>query len=81
MSLARSRCGRSLPRFYFHIVSKNSFIDDEGINLEDDLEAMRHAQQLAADLLKGTGPLKGAIVVENEDNGGMFEVPLSPWNS
>jgi hypothetical protein len=71
----------TLPRFYFHIVSTNSFIDDEGISFKDNQEAMHHARQLAAELLQGTGPLKGAIVIENEDDGGMFEVPLSPWSN
>jgi hypothetical protein len=70
-----------LPRFYFHIISTDSFIDDEGINLEDDQDAMRHARQIADELVRSEGGIKGAIVVENEDDGRMFEVPLSSWNN
>jgi hypothetical protein len=79
--LARPSCGLPLPRFYFHIISTNSFIDDEGINLEDDQDAMRHARQMAGQLVQGMGPLTGAIVVESEDDGRMFEVPLSSWSN
>lgn len=70
-----------LPRFYFHIVSDNSFIDDEGLTFDTERDAMDHARQLAAQLVSTTGIVKGAIVVENEDAGGMFEVPLTAWNS
>jgi hypothetical protein len=69
-----------LPRFYFHIISENTFLDDEGTHFEDDQEALRHARQLAAELVRSVGTTKGAIVVENEDDGRMFDVPLSTLN-
>jgi hypothetical protein len=70
-----------LPRFYFHIISTNSFIDDEGVSLDTDQEAMRHAREMAAELVKGLGSMRGAIVIENEEDGRMFEVPLSAWRN
>jgi hypothetical protein len=70
-----------LPLFYFHIISDNTFLDDEGTNFESEQDAMKHARELAAELVRTTGTLRGAILVENEDAGGMFEVPLSSWNN
>ncbi|WP_398471233.1 DUF6894 family protein [Tardiphaga sp.] len=70
-----------MPRFYFHIISERTFLDDEGTSFASEQDAMKHARELAAELVRTTGALTGAIVVENEDAGGMFEVPLSSWNS
>jgi hypothetical protein len=70
-----------LPLFYFHIISEHTFLDDEGTAFESEQDAMKHARELAAELVRVTGVIKGAIVVENEDAGGMFEVPLSSWNN
>ncbi len=70
-----------LPLFYFHIISEHTFLDDEGTNFETEQDAMKHARQLAAELVQATGVLRGAIMVENEEAGGMFEVPLSSWNN
>lgn len=70
-----------VPRFYFHIISENSFLDDEGTSFDDDQEALRHARQMAAELVQSIGVTKGAIVVENEDDGRMFEVPLTLWSN
>lgn len=71
----------ALPLFYFHIISENTFLDDEGTRFESEQAAMTHARELAAELVRTTGVLRGAIVVENEDAGRMFEVPLSSWNN
>lgn len=70
-----------LPLFYFHIISDHTFLDDEGTNFENEQDAMKHARELAAELVRSTGALRGAIMVENEDAGRMFEVPLSSWNN
>lgn len=70
-----------VPRFYFHIISENSFLDDEGTSFENDQDALRHARELAAELVRSTGVTKGAIVIENEDEGRMFEVPFSQWSN
>ncbi|WP_211909531.1 hypothetical protein [Tardiphaga alba] len=43
--------------------------------------AMAHARELAAELVRSTGLVRGAIVVENEEAGGLFEVPLATWNN
>lgn len=70
-----------MPLFYFHIISDHTFLDDEGTSFEPEHAAMAHARELAAELVRTTGTVKGAIVVENEEAGGMFEVPLSSWNN
>jgi hypothetical protein len=70
-----------LPRFYFHIISEHTFLDDEGTSFDSEQDAMMHARELAAELVRTTGVMKGAIVVENEDAGGMFEVPLTTWRN
>lgn len=66
-----------MPLFYFHIISEHTFLDDEGTSFASEQDAMTHARELAAELVRTTGVLRGAIVVENDDAGGMFEVPLS----
>jgi hypothetical protein len=69
-----------VPRFFFHIIADNTFLDDEGTSFGDDKEAMLHARELALEMTRSIGVVKGAIVIENEDNGGLFEVPLS-WSN
>jgi len=70
-----------LPLFYFHIIASHTFLDDEGTRFESEQDAMTHARELAAELVRTTGVVQGAIVVENDDAGGLFEVPLSSWNN
>lgn len=70
-----------LPLFYFHIIAENTLLDDEGTSFEGDQEALRHARQMAVELSAGGSARRGVIVVENNDDGGLFEVPLGPWNS
>lgn len=70
-----------MPLFYFHIIAENTFLDDEGTSFLHDQEALAHARQLAAELIKSGSASRGVIVVESEDDGGMFEVPLRSWNN
>jgi hypothetical protein len=79
-TLARRSCGVSLPLFYFHIIAETTFLDDEGTTFQHDQDALAHARQLAAELVKG-GAARGVIVVESEADGGMFEVPLRAWHN
>ncbi|MBC7576744.1 hypothetical protein [Tardiphaga sp.] len=70
-----------MPRFFFHIISEVSFLDDEGSDFADSQTALIHARQLAAEMAKDQPPPGGSIVVENEDDGHLFEIPLASWNS
>jgi hypothetical protein len=70
-----------LPLFYFHIISEHTFLDDEGTSFESEQDAMKHARELAAELVRTTGVIRGTVVVENDDAGRMFEVPLSTWDN
>jgi hypothetical protein len=70
-----------LPQFYFHIIAENTFLDDEGTSFTDDQEALLHARQLALELVNTGSASRGVIVVESEQDGGMFEVPLRSWNN
>ena len=70
-----------LPLFYFHIVADTTFLDEEGSNFSDGKAALVHAKELAAELVRGLRVQDGTIVVENEDNGELFEVPLSGMSS
>ncbi|MES2027695.1 MAG: hypothetical protein V4477_00800 [Pseudomonadota bacterium] len=69
-----------MPRFFFHIIADNTFLDDEGTSFDNDQEAMLHARELTREMMRSMGVVKGAIVIENEDSGGLFEVPLS-WSN
>jgi len=73
--------GHPVPRFFFHIISEVSFLDDEGTDFADSQAALIHAKELAAEMAKDRPPPDGSIVVENEDDGGLFEIPLTSWNS
>lgn len=66
-----------MPLFYFHIVADTTFLDDEGSTFADSQAALLHARQLAAELAKGLQPHNGTVVVENEDDGALFEVPVA----
>jgi hypothetical protein len=70
-----------VPRFYFHIVADTTFLDEEGTNFVDGKAALLHAKQLAAELVRSLNLQDGTIVVENEDDGKLFEVPLSGLSS
>ena len=71
-----------VPLFYFHINSdRHTFLDNEGTRFDTEQEAMAHARELAVELVRSIGAIRGAVVVENDDAGGMFEVPLSTWSN
>jgi hypothetical protein len=70
-----------LPVFYFHIVSDTTFLDDEGTSFADGKAALLHAKRLAKEMARGLKLKDGTIVVENEDSGELFEVPLSGLSS
>jgi hypothetical protein len=70
-----------VPRFYFHIVADTTFLDEEGTSFADGKAALLHAKQLAAELVRSLNLQDGTIVVENEDDGKLFEVPLSGLSS
>ncbi|MDB5504125.1 MAG: hypothetical protein JWR89_4027 [Tardiphaga sp.] len=71
----------ALPRFYFHIVADTTFLDEEGTSFADGKAALLHAKRLAAELAQGLKLQDGTIVVEDEDSGELFEVPLSGLSS
>ena len=81
LSDASPKWSSQLPLFYFHIISENTFLDDEGTSFGSEQDAMKHARELAAELVRATGVVRGAIMVENDDAGHMFEVPLSSWDN
>jgi hypothetical protein len=66
-----------VPRFYFHIVAGSVVLDDVGTVLGDAKAALQHAKTLASDLRDNHALTSGTIVVEDEDAGQLFEVPLA----
>jgi hypothetical protein len=66
-----------VSRFYFHIVAGSVALDDVGTVLEDAKAALQHAKALARDLRDHHELTTGTIVVEDEDAGQLFEVPLA----
>ena len=70
-----------MPLFYFHIVADTTFLDEEGSSFSDGKAALLHAKQLAHELVRGLRVQDGCIVVENEESGELFEVPLSGLSS
>ena len=70
-----------MPRFYFHIVSGSVLLDEDGAIFGDAKEALQHAKALAGDLRDTHGLTSGTIVIEDEDAGQMFEVPVAGLSS
>ena len=67
-----------VPLYYFHLVAdKTTFLDEDGIRLPDRSEAMAHARDLMIELVRSLQTNDGTIIVENDDDGELFEVPLS----
>ena len=67
-----------MPLFYFHIVAADAtFLDEDGARFANSEAALAHARDLMAELARSLRTLDGAIVVENDDDGELFEVPLS----
>jgi hypothetical protein len=70
-----------VPRFYFHIVAEAVVLDEAGADFGDGRSALAHAKLLARDLRKNRDFAGGSVLVENEDSGELFEVPLSGLSS
>lgn len=70
-----------LPLFYFHIISQSVVLDESGIAFDDARAALQYAAALARDLRTNSDFEDGTIIVENEDDGGLFEVPLAGLSS
>jgi hypothetical protein len=68
-----------VPLFFFHLVADQStFLDEDGIRFADSDTALGHAKELIAGLASKLPTQNGAIVIENDDDGGLFEVRLGP---
>ncbi|MDB5655310.1 MAG: hypothetical protein JWQ94_2923 [Tardiphaga sp.] len=68
----------SVPLFYFHIVAADAtFLDEDGVRFADREAALAHARNLMTELARSLQTRDGTIVVENDDDGELFEVPLS----
>ena len=67
-----------MPLYYFHIVAEQAtFLDEDGIRFSDSGAALAHARDLVAELVRSLQTHDGSIVVENDDDGELFELPLS----
>lgn len=67
-----------MPLFYFHIVASDvTLLDEDGVRCADRDAALTYAQQLMIELSRSRQQKDGTIVIENEDDGEMFEVPRS----
>ena len=65
-----------MPLFYFHLVAaRATVLDEDGIRLADRDSALAYARDLMAELARSVQATDGVIVVENDDDGEMFEVP------
>ena len=68
-----------MPRFYFHFVARTLVADQTGRTFPDADKAILHARMLASELAQN-GLLAGcAIVVANEEEDHLVEVPLTAW--
>lgn len=70
-----------LPLFYFHIIGPSIILDESGIDFDDVRAALQYASALAHDLRMNGDFREGTIVVENDDDGDLFEVPLAGLSS
>jgi hypothetical protein len=70
-----------LPLFYFHIIGQSILLDETGIGFEDARSALQYATSLAQDLRLNGDFRDGTIVIENDDDGDLFEVPLAGLSS
>jgi hypothetical protein len=68
--------GLPVPLFYFHLVAARvTFLDEDGVRLADRDSALAYARDLRDELARSVETTDGVIVVENDDDGEMFEVP------
>jgi hypothetical protein len=70
-----------MPRFYFHFVAKTLVADQTGRTFPDADEAILHARMMASELASNDLLAGCAIVVANEAEDELFEVPLTAWAS
>jgi hypothetical protein len=67
-----------VPLFYFHLVAaRATLLDDDGIRLADRKQALAYARVLMTELARSQQTQDGIIVVENDDDGELFEVAPS----
>ena len=67
-----------MPLFYFHIVAAEiTLLDEDGVRFASRAAALTHARDLMSELARSLQRPNGAIIVENDDDGELFEVPLS----
>lgn len=67
-----------MPLFYFHLVAaRATVLDEDGIRLADREQALAHARDLMSELARSQQTRDSIIVVENEEDGALFEVPPS----
>jgi hypothetical protein len=65
-----------VPLFYFHLVAtRATLLDEDGMRLADREQALAYARVLMSELAQQTQD--GIIVVENDDDGELFEVAPS----
>lgn len=69
-----------MPFFYFHIVAETVVLDESGTSFGDARAALQHARQMAHDLRQNLD-FGGSVVVENNDTGELFEVPMADFLS
>jgi hypothetical protein len=70
-----------MPRFYFHFIAKTLLPDDTGTTFPDADRAILHARMMASELAQHTLLAGCAIVVANEAEDQLLEVPLTAWAS
>jgi hypothetical protein len=70
-----------MTRFYFHFVAKTLVADQTGKTFPDADKAILHARMMASELANNDLLAGCAIVVANEAEDELFEVPLTAWAS
>ena len=70
-----------MPRFYFHFVAKTLLPDESGSTFPDADKAILHARKMASELARNDLLAGCAIVVADEAEDELVEVPLIAWAS
>ena len=65
-----------VPRFYFHFVAKTLIPDQAGATFADADKALLHARGMASELARSELLAGCTIVVADETEDQLFEVPL-----
>jgi hypothetical protein len=71
--------GLNVPRYHFDLVDSRTVSDEGGAELEDDIQALDVAEELARRLSKERPDLRGrhfSILVTNQDGDEIGRVPL-----